>query len=85
MRGYKPSKRVDDPWQPPASADDRLWPETGPSEDKPTKTGQGGPFHPTQEDIQAYSEMSERGAFLPTIKTGLTPPARKRRGKWGSK
>ena len=30
------------------------------------------------------AEASERGAFLPTLKgPGLTPPARKRRGKWG--
>jgi hypothetical protein len=76
-------------WQPPASADDRLWPEDGPSEDKPARTartGQERPFHPSQEDIQAYCEMSERGAFLPVLKgPGLTPPARKRRGKWGSK
>jgi hypothetical protein len=31
MGGYKLSKRVDNPWTPPATADDQLWPESGPN------------------------------------------------------
>jgi hypothetical protein len=37
------------------------------------------------EDRAWAAEVSARGGFLPVIKTGLTPPARKRRGKWGAK
>jgi hypothetical protein len=56
-----------------------------PEPTRTARTGQDGPCRPTQEDIQAFCEMSERGAFLPTLKgPGLTPPARKRRGKWGN-
>lgn len=45
---------------------------------------QGRRFEPSTEDRAWAAEVSARGGFLPPLKgPGLTPPARKRRAKWG--
>jgi hypothetical protein len=70
----------------PQSADDPLWDEEQPASEptRTARTGQERRFEPSMEDRAWAAEASERGAFLPTLKgPGLTPPSRKRRGKWG--
>lgn len=49
----------------------------------PAVTHRGGPFEPTQADIEAYETMSERGSFRPFTDVRPKQLPSHARNKWG--
>jgi hypothetical protein len=71
-------------WQPPASADDPLWPPDGPSEvGKAPTPRQEGRFEPSMEDRAWAAEMSAKG-LLGHHTRPLKAPRIRERGRWGT-
>jgi len=50
---------------------------------EPAPVNHTGRFEPTQADIQAYEELSQRGAFRPFDQVRAKEPPGHTRGRWG--